>query len=82
MKLLTEVNVLKFMAEVQPNQELKVGRKVADLYDWLGGRSRIPSYYKMKATDDHAEKDRLIDYIYNRLFGPYKKHYIHWVRNT
>jgi len=82
MKPLTKENLLDFMAKVEQVSELRVGWRVADFYDWLGGKSRIPSYHRMKATKNQDEKDRLINYIYNRQFKKYKKCYIRWARRT
>jgi len=69
--------LIEFMKNTKPTQ---FGYRVADFYDWLGRKSRIPSYYKMKSTKLQAEKDRLADKIDKRLFNEFRIKYVEWVR--
>lgn len=80
MKALTKENVLQFEREVKPSEAVRSWR-VADLYDWLGGKSRIPSYYRMKELPIN-QRDKLAQYIYNRQYNEYRKEFVKWAREV
>ena len=73
----TEDMLIEFMNNTEPTH---FGYRVADFYDWLGRKSRIPSYYKMKNTRFQFEKDKLADRIDRRIFNEFRITYVEWVR--
>ena len=75
----TEDMLIEFMKDTKSTQ---FGYRVADFYDWLGRKSRIPSYYKMKNTKLQFEKDKLADKIDKRLFNEFRIRYVEWVRSV
>ncbi len=80
MKPLTKENILKFMSEIEPSPAVRSWR-VADLYDWLGGKSRIPTYYKMKNLPIN-QREPLANRIYKRQYNQYRQKYVKWAREV
>ncbi len=80
MKELTKEAIIEFMSEIEPSPAVRAWR-VADLYDWLGGKSRIPTYYKMKSLPIN-QREPLANRIYNRQYNQYRRKYVRWAREV